>query len=132
MTNRLELNWKLDGFVDEQRYYCSETPIDIANLPNPKAVLSGDARGYADFDIADGGSYYIIVSSVKNLVEKLSYQIFIETQNLDLYTAVFPLLINGVDIISGVESFAIFGAAQFTTIGCYFDGAGSFGTIFTS
>ena len=37
MTNRLELNWELDGVVDEQRYYCSETPIDPLNLPVPKA-----------------------------------------------------------------------------------------------
>ncbi|RLL31774.1 hypothetical protein D9K80_14640, partial [Acinetobacter cumulans] len=37
-TNRLELNWKLDGFVDEQRYYCSETAIDPLNLPPHKAI----------------------------------------------------------------------------------------------
>ncbi|MBI1453695.1 hypothetical protein IL972_17540, partial [Acinetobacter sp. FL51] len=48
LTNRLELNWKLDGFVDEQRYYCSETPIDPENLPVPKAVLAGDVRTYVD------------------------------------------------------------------------------------
>lgn len=44
MTNRLELNWSLDGFVDEQRYYCSETPIDSENLPAPKVILDGEAR----------------------------------------------------------------------------------------
>ena len=38
MTNRLELSWKLDGFIGEQRYYCSETPIDVNNLPVPKAI----------------------------------------------------------------------------------------------
>lgn len=72
MTNRLELNWKLDGFVDEQRYYCSETPIDTANLPVPKAVLAGDVRAYVDTDIDEEKTYYIAVSSVRNLVEKLS------------------------------------------------------------
>ena len=51
MTNRLELSWKLDGFVDEQRYYCSETPIDVNNLPTPKVVLAGDIRTYIDTDI---------------------------------------------------------------------------------
>ncbi len=51
MTNRLELNWKLDGFADEQRYYCSESPIDINNLPLPKAVIAGNVRTYVDTDI---------------------------------------------------------------------------------
>ena len=72
MTNRLELDWKLDGFVDEQRYYCSETPIDPQNLPLPKAVLGGDVRNYADLAIEKGRKYYLVVSSVKNGVEKLS------------------------------------------------------------
>ncbi len=72
MTNRLELNWKLDGFVDEQRYYCSETAIDLENLPSPKAVLAGDLRAYVDTDIEVGKTYYICVGSVKNSVEKLS------------------------------------------------------------
>ncbi|WP_213067270.1 hypothetical protein [Acinetobacter sp. CFCC 10889] len=72
MTNRLELNWKLDGFVDEQRYYCSETPIDVNHLPTPKAVLSTEARSYIDTNIEIGKTYYIRVGSVKNEVEKLS------------------------------------------------------------
>ena len=72
MTNRLELNWKLDGFVDEQHYYCSETEIDPENLPIPKAVLGGDARTYIDTAIETGKTYYVAISSVKNNVEKLS------------------------------------------------------------
>lgn len=72
MTNRLELNWKLDGFVDEQRYYCSETPIDIENLPVPKAVLANDVRSYVDAVIDVDKTYYVAVGSVKNGVEKLS------------------------------------------------------------
>lgn len=72
MTNRLELNWKLDGFVDEQRYYCSETPIDPENLPTPKAVLAGDVRTYVDTAIEVGKTYYICVGAKKNNVEKLS------------------------------------------------------------
>ena len=72
MTNRLELNWKVDGFVDEQRYYCSETPIDIENLPVPKSVLAGDVRTYADTSIEAGKTYNFCVSSVKNGTEKLS------------------------------------------------------------
>jgi hypothetical protein len=75
LTNRLELNWDLDGFVDEQRYYCSETPIDIENLPAPKAVLANDARVYTDSDnIGIGRKKYIAISSIKNSVEKLSTQ----------------------------------------------------------
>lgn len=72
MTNRLELNWKLDGFVDEQRYYCSETPIDPENLPLPKAVLAGEARSHTDTNIEIGKTYYIRVGSVRNGVEKIS------------------------------------------------------------
>lgn len=72
MTNRLELNWKLDGFVDEQRYYCSETPIDLENLPTPKAVLAGDVRTYVDANIEVNKTYNTCLSSVKNGVEKLS------------------------------------------------------------
>ena len=72
MTNRLELNWKLDGFVDEQRYYCSETPIDPVNLPAPKEVLANDVRSYVDAAVDVGKTYYVAVGSVKNGVEKLS------------------------------------------------------------
>ncbi len=82
MTNRLELNWKLDGFVDEQRYYCSETPIDPENLPAPKAILAGDERTYVDTDVEIGKTYYVRVGSVKNGVEKLSIVVSISTSGL--------------------------------------------------
>lgn len=72
MTNRLELNWKVDGFVDEQRYYCSETAIDVENLPAPKAILSRDVRAYVDTDGVLGKKYYVRISTVKNDVEKVS------------------------------------------------------------
>jgi hypothetical protein len=72
MTNRLELNWKLDGFVDEQRYYCSETPIDVNNLPVPKVIIAEDARTYTDTAIEVGKTYYVAVSSVKGSIEKVS------------------------------------------------------------
>lgn len=82
MTNRLELNWKVDGFVDEQRYYCSETPIDVNNLPAPKVVLAGDARSYADSVIDVDKTYYVAVCSVKNSIEKLSPQVRVSTSRL--------------------------------------------------
>lgn len=75
-TNRLELNWKLDGFVDEQRYYCSETPIDTENLPAPKAVLANGVRSYVDAAVDVGKTYYIRVGAVKNGIEKISSEIF--------------------------------------------------------
>lgn len=75
MTNRLELNWNLDGFVDEQRYYCSETPIDVNNLPVPKAIISGDVRTYTDTAIEVGKAYYVAVGSVKGGIEKVSQQL---------------------------------------------------------
>lgn len=75
MTNRLEMNWSLDGIVDEQRYYCSETPIDPLNLPVPKSVLAGAVRTYVDnVDMPMGRKKYIVFSSIKNLVEKVSPQ----------------------------------------------------------
>lgn len=72
MTNRLELNWKLDGLVEEQRYYCSEYPIDPENLPAPKDILLGDVRTYTDTSIEAQKTYYVRIGSVKNGVEKLS------------------------------------------------------------
>ena len=74
-TNRLELNWKTDGFVDEQRYYCSEMPIDPDNLPVPKAVFAGDVRAYTDTDVDAGKTYYVRIGSVKNGVEKISSEV---------------------------------------------------------
>lgn len=94
MTNRLELNWKLDGFADEQRYYCSETPIDVNNLPNPKAILAGDVRTYIDTEITTGKTYYLCVSSVKNGVEKLSNEILITPSQFDV---ILDLFINNED-----------------------------------
>lgn len=75
MTNRLDINWKLDGFVDEQRYYCSEAPIDPLNLPSPKSLLAGDARSYVDTAIELGKTYHVVVGSVNNGVEKVSNEI---------------------------------------------------------
>ena len=100
-ANRLELNWKLDGFVDEQRYYCSETQIDPENLPAPKAVLVNDVRSYVDAAIEIDKTYYVCVGSVKNGVEKLSeiavkstnlgflqYRIYITANNGSFYLAI--------------------------------------------
>ena len=96
MTNRLELNWKLDGFVDEQRYYCSETPISTDNLPSAKVVLSGDVRTYVDTAIEVGKSYCVRLGSVKNNVEKISTEKSVDTlfNNVELLifadSATFP------------------------------------------
>jgi hypothetical protein len=92
MTNRLEVNWELDGFVDEQRYYCSETPIDPLNLPAAKAVLSGDVRTYIDTDIEVGKTYYVAVGSVKNGVEKISSHVICDADVFKMNT----MLINSI------------------------------------
>ena len=92
MTNRLELNWKLDGFADEQRYYCSETPIDPENLPVPKAVLAGDVRAYVDTDVEIGKTYYVRVGSVKNDVEKLSDEKVVRAGGDEYWSNVVSLL----------------------------------------
>ena len=92
MTSRLELNWKLDSFVDEQRYYCSETPIDIENLPTPKAIIVGDARTYTDTAIEVGKTYYVAVSSVKGGIEKVSQEVEILTRVDEHWDKVVALL----------------------------------------
>ena len=85
MTNRLELNWKLDGFVDEQRYYCAETSIDPINLPAPKIVLQSDVRTYVDTNIELGKTYHVCVSSVRGSTEKLSQFIKMYAFNQSLF-----------------------------------------------
>lgn len=98
MTNRLELNWKLDGFVDEQRYYCSETPIDPENLPVPKAVLAGDVRTYDDLDINLDRTYYIRIGSVRSGIEKIS-------DETSVFSSIFnPLEIPTIKIVLDDES----------------------------
>lgn len=82
MTDRIEYNWNLDGFIDEQHYYCSETPIDFDNLPIPKAVLSGDVRAYVDTSVSVDKVYYALIGSVKNSIEKLSPQVRVSTSRL--------------------------------------------------
>ncbi|RKG31503.1 hypothetical protein D7V32_08545, partial [Acinetobacter tianfuensis] len=99
MTNRLEWEWKLDGFVDEQRYYCSEFPIDPENLPSPKAVLSGDARTHTDTDIEVGKTYYGRFSSVKNGTEKLSDEKAVTTEKLLVF----------MPLTAGIEDFGSLG-----------------------
>lgn len=113
MINRLELNWKLDGFVDEQRYYCSETPIDPENLPAPKMVLTGDVRSYVDIAVEVGKTYYIAVGSVKNGVEKLSSVVtvvanelyknkFFNLSDVSFYAA-SSYIANADEMIGGLE-----------------------------
>ncbi len=107
----LLLNWKLDGFVDEQRYYCSEAPIDINNLPTPKAVLANDIRAYTDTTILANKIYYVHLSSVKNSVEKLSAEKRVSTSEfqIDLKVESGALINNGrTDLSStwvGIPSF---------------------------
>lgn len=84
-TNRLELNWNLDGFIDEQRYYCAETSIDPINLPAPKIVLQSDVRTYVDTNIELGKTYHVCVSSVRGGTEKLSQFITMYAFNQSLF-----------------------------------------------
>lgn len=84
MTNRLELNWKLDGFVGEQRYYCSEIIFTNETKPTPKAVLGGDVRAYVDTAVEAGKEYYVAISSVKSGVEKISEIVSVSTWSPNL------------------------------------------------
>lgn len=99
MTNRLEMSWKIDGFVSEQRYYCSETPINLFALPAPKAVFTGDIRTFVDTNVVAGKTYYVRMSSVKNGIEKISNEVRVE---LVTYINKFnlPLVSNVVDTVN--------------------------------
>lgn len=83
-NNALEMEWDFEN-VTELHYYCSESPIDIENLPSPKAVLAGDVRTYIDTEIEVGKAYYVRVGSVKNGVEKLSSEIEVYAFNSNLF-----------------------------------------------
>lgn len=117
MTSRLELNWKLDSFVDEQRYYCSETPIDVESLPSPKAILLADARTYTDTDIDAGKTYYVRIGSVKNGVEKVGDEKFVATSAIKYrYIMIYMEEINGGDklALQEVEISSVNGGADIT------------------
>ena len=133
MTNRLELNWKLDGFVDEQRYYCSETPIDVNNMPTPKDVLDGDVRTYIDTDIESGKTYYVRVGSVKGSIEKVSQEVEISAWSDPHWDKVVALLHFDGDLVDETgREWAALGTVHtmanehaFGGIGAYFSGSGS-------
>lgn len=85
MTDRLEVNWDLDGYVNEQRYYCSLTTMDTNSMPAPKAILAGDVRTYTDTEIEAEKKYYVRVGSVKSGIEKISSEFEISTVRNDPY-----------------------------------------------
>lgn len=107
MTNCLELHWKLDGFVDEQRYYCSPSPIDINNLPPPKMVFGGDIRTYIDAEITPGQTYYVRISSVKNGAEKLSSETTVSTAQLFQYFRLYITENNGDSSFTAIQEIEI-------------------------
>lgn len=129
MTDRLEINWKLDGVVDEQRYYCSETPIDTANLPSPKAVLAGDVRAYIDSAIETGKTYYICVGSVKNGVEKISDEVLVAVEKLLIYMPLVSDFNNygsmSISTSGNVATFDVTKGVRFQNSGDYLDIVGS-------
>jgi len=119
MTNRLELHWKLDGFVDEQRYYCSETPIDINNLPDPKIVFAGDVYAYIDTAIDAEKTYYLRIGSLKNGIEKISDEVSVSTgvQQLYRYVRLEITANNGgafFTAVQEVELSSVFGGVDIT------------------
>lgn len=72
MTDRFEYNWNLDGFVDEQRCYMSENPIDTNAPPAPVAILNGSDRTHIESGLTPGKYYYTRMSAYKNGTEKFS------------------------------------------------------------
>lgn len=72
MTDRFEYYWKLDGFVEEQRCYLSENPIDTNAPPAPVAILTNSDRTHIEDGLILGKYYYTRISAYKNGVEKFS------------------------------------------------------------
>ena len=125
MTNRLEISWELDGFIDEQRYYCSETPIDKNALPAPKAIIANHIRSYVDnVGIVQGKTYYIYVSAVRGTIEKLSELITVVAKEYSRYTAYFEL--NNLKDKKGGQDLEIAGGVQVVDNSAYFNGASSY------
>lgn len=119
MANRLELSWNLDGFVHEQKYYCSPSPFDVNNLPPAKAVLSGEARSYVDTNIEGDKTYYVCIGSFRNNVEKLSpiKSIYTGVLTSYRYLRIYITAINGGSFagINELEIAVIAGGADITT-----------------
>lgn len=84
-TNRLDLTWKLDGAIEEQRYFRSDSPIDPNNLPPPKAVFTGDIKNYVDSDIDVEKQYHVYISSFRNTFDVLSNEFIVQTTNIKKY-----------------------------------------------
>ena len=82
---KLVINWSVDGVVDEQHYFCSTSPIDINNMPPPKAVLSGLLREFSDVEIAADTTYYIRISAKKGSIEKISQEVEVTTSSGDMH-----------------------------------------------
>lgn len=116
MTNRLELNWDVDGFMNEQRYYCSTSPINANNPPAPKAVLAGDVSTYIDYDIIENEKYYIRVSSVKNDTEKFSDESIVETMNDRHFYRVNLSVKDGVFTDKGTSGYTWSGISSMTLL----------------
>lgn len=74
--------WDLDGFVDEQRYYCSLTTMNPASMPAPKATLDGNVRTHTDTNVTKGQMYYVRIGSVRNEVEKISSEFKLIAQKI--------------------------------------------------
>ncbi len=120
MTNRIELAWDLDGFVQEQRYYCSLTTIDINSPPNPKVILGAEVRSYTDLDVTLEQVLHVRVSSIKNGTEKFSDEIVVnigETLFVDLSVEAGVLINRGETMwanyrgVQFIDDYMLFNAA---------------------
>ncbi len=120
MTDRIEYAWDLDGFCDEQRYYCSLSPINVNNPPTANAVISNSARTYIDTDVVLNEMHYARFSSVKNGVEKFSDEIstFVGDQTGKRYCRLYITQNNGgqsFTTIQEIELSTSLGGADITT-----------------
>ncbi|WP_414659188.1 family 16 glycoside hydrolase [Acinetobacter courvalinii] len=117
MTNRIEVNWKVDGFIDEQRYYRSLTTMDVNSMPPPKATIPAGVATYSDTDIVTGQTYFIRVSSVKGLVEKISNEVQIKASAIDPNYRIKLITQGGMLVDNGYSEFmwASSGSVNYST-----------------
>ena len=81
ITNDINVSWTARGDYDYMNYYRSTSPLDVDNMPPPIARTNNTF--YVDNGMEADTTYYIIVSTVLNGIEKFS------EQRINFYSAMF-------------------------------------------
>lgn len=78
MSKKAIYTYQIDGLFHTVNYYLSETPIDINNLPIPKATgITGTS--FTDTTLDVNKKYYARLGSVRGASEKISNEFIVST-----------------------------------------------------